>query len=313
MQPNGRWEAVEGQRALLTNTCRNTDKAAQHRRARGSQMHKNELEPRRQLSDRVKRSKTVACHAEVFGHEPDSQTSCDIGWHKVEAIDVVCDGRTEARCPAQPQHSVVSDRADTAFWKYEWVSGHSLKCDRRTRTQMVLAGQNQPERFPPKTARHNTIVSQLAAPKDYMDFAADQGVERVISISSHQGDVDAWILSLKVPQHCWEHAVQNTLAEPNAQAASLATVCPPRCCYRLFGIGKCVLGTVQKYSPGLGQFHPPVRALQQWEADLTLQLDDGLTQGGLRDVQPNGRPAEMQLLCDRNEVSEQAKLNLVHL
>jgi hypothetical protein len=58
---------------------------------------------------------------------------------------------------------------------------------------------------------------------------------------------------------------------------------------------------------GLGRGHAAARALEELHAELLLEPPDRLRQRRLGDPQPLGRPVEVQLLDDRQEVPEMAK------
>ena len=53
--------------------------------------------------------------------------------------------------------------------------------------------------------------------------------------------------------------------------------------------------------PGGGELDPAGGAPEERRAEVLLQAAHGTTQVGLRQVQPLGRPAEVQLLGDRHE------------
>lgn len=58
-----------------------------------------------------------------------------------------------------------------------------------------------------------------------------------------------------------------------------------------------------------GQLHPASTPGQQADPEFALQLPDLLRQWRLGDVQPFGRPPEVQFLGDRPEVAEVPQLH----
>jgi hypothetical protein len=61
--------------------------------------------------------------------------------------------------------------------------------------------------------------------------------------------------------------------------------------------------------PRLGQFHPAAVPVEQCDADLAFEPLYLLAQRRLRDVQPLGRPPEMELFGDRHERPQMAQLH----
>jgi len=59
---------------------------------------------------------------------------------------------------------------------------------------------------------------------------------------------------------------------------------------------------VEHRRAGIGEGDVAVRAGEQRDTELVLELADLLADGRLRDVQPLGCPTEMQLLRDGHEV-----------
>jgi hypothetical protein len=60
---------------------------------------------------------------------------------------------------------------------------------------------------------------------------------------------------------------------------------------------------------GVGRAHHAARPLEELDAELRLDLSDRLGQRRLRYAQAFGRPAEVQLLVDREEVAQVPQLN----
>ena len=83
---------------------------------------------------------------------------------------------------------------------------------------------------------------------------------------------------------------------------------------RAAGLGH--LGLVQ-HSPGLlehrgariGQRNAPLRAVEEPDSELLLELADLLADGWLCHVQPLGGPAKMEFLSDGYEVPQMAKFH----
>jgi hypothetical protein len=65
----------------------------------------------------------------------------------------------------------------------------------------------------------------------------------------------------------------------------------------------------QERRAGRCRLHAPARAREELGPELVLQQPDLVAQRGLRHVQPLGRPAEVQLLGDGDEVAQVAELH----
>ena len=82
----------------------------------------------------------------------------------------------------------------------------------------------------------------------------------------------------------------------------------------LFGLSdplNKMLGAGQQNLTGGRQFHTSLRALEQPYADVILNLPDLARQRRLRDVQPRGRAAEMQLLSYSREIAKLFRLEQI--
>ena len=66
---------------------------------------------------------------------------------------------------------------------------------------------------------------------------------------------------------------------------------------------------VEEHAAGLGQLHPAAGAVEDLYPQLLLEPPDLLAQCGLGDVLTLGRPPEVQLLSDSDEVPQLAQLH----
>jgi hypothetical protein len=64
----------------------------------------------------------------------------------------------------------------------------------------------------------------------------------------------------------------------------------------------------QQRAPSVGELHPPAGSIKQRHPQLPLESTDLMTQRRLGDVQPLGRPAEVKLLSDGDEVLHQPEV-----
>ena len=103
---------------------------------------------------------------------------------------------------------------------------------------------------------------------------------------------------------------QRRADEVDPQSAGLAGVDPPRGGDRAVELAEQLTGVAQERLAGRGQLDPSARAGQQRAAELLLELAYLLAQRRLGDVQAGGGAAEMQLLCDRDEIAQLAKFHL---
>ena len=78
-------------------------------------------------------------------------------------------------------------------------------------------------------------------------------------------------------------------------------------------VGEDLPGLDQEGAPGRGQLHMVGGAVQQHHVQLTFEALQLLAQGRLDDVLAGGRPAEVQLLGQGDEVAQLAKLHARHL
>lgn len=69
-------------------------------------------------------------------------------------------------------------------------------------------------------------------------------------------------------------------------------------------------GVREKSGAARRQFNPPRRALEKDKAELPLEAADLRRQGGLSHVHPHRRPAEVQLLGDRQEAAQRLQLDM---
>jgi hypothetical protein len=75
------------------------------------------------------------------------------------------------------------------------------------------------------------------------------------------------------------------------------------------GLRQRRVGLGEEQPAGLGQRHAPARALEEPHAELALERLDLQAERRLRHMQPLGRPPEMQLLGNGDEIPEMAQLH----
>ena len=112
--------------------------------------------------------------------------------------------------------------------------------------------------------------------------------------------------SLHDPGHDRE---QRRADEVDAQVAGLAGVDPARGGDRAVELAQQLTGVAQERLPGGRELHPAAGPRQQLAAELFLQRADLLAEWRLGDVQPRGGAAEVQLLRDRDEISQLAQFH----
>jgi hypothetical protein len=66
---------------------------------------------------------------------------------------------------------------------------------------------------------------------------------------------------------------------------------------------------IQQGAPGGGEGDRPWWPIEKLESKLAFEPGDLLAQRGLRDVEPFGRPGEMQFVGEREEGSQQPKVD----
>src|SRR5262249_21574601 len=76
------------------------------------------------------------------------------------------------------------------------------------------------------------------------------------------------------------------------------------------GAGERVARLGHEGRAGVGEADAPVRAIEQADTDLVLELLDLLAERRARDVEPRGRAPEVQLVGDREGVAEVAELHV---
>src|SRR6185436_19997079 len=85
---------------------------------------------------------------------------------------------------------------------------------------------------------------------------------------------------------------------------------PLRRALRAFCLSEGKSGFGQEAASRRGELHAARDTLEQWTADLALQVEDLTAQGRLRDPQSLGRAPEVQLLGHRDEIAEMPKLHV---
>jgi hypothetical protein len=66
---------------------------------------------------------------------------------------------------------------------------------------------------------------------------------------------------------------------------------------------------IQQGASGWSECNRPWWPIEELESELAFEPGDLLTQGGLRDVEPFGRPREVQLVRKREERRQQPKVD----
>ena len=74
-------------------------------------------------------------------------------------------------------------------------------------------------------------------------------------------------------------------------------------------LGECEARFGEKRAPRRGELHAASDALEQRRADLALEVADLTGERRLRDVEPRGSAAEVELFGDGNEVPEVAEFH----
>jgi hypothetical protein len=111
-------------------------------------------------------------------------------------------------------------------------------------------------------------------------------------------------------QHVGEDArVGGRLDEPHAQPPHLAQGGALRGPQRAVGLGEHLADLAEEGAPGGGELDAARAAHEQLGAHLLLEVADLPAERRLGDVQPRGRPPEVQLLGDGHEVAEVAELH----
>ena len=77
-----------------------------------------------------------------------------------------------------------------------------------------------------------------------------------------------------------------------------------------FGEGEQLAGVGEEDRPPRGEGHVAAVAGEEPEADLALELPDLARQRRLAHVEPGGRPAEVELVGDRDEVAHEAQVEV---
>jgi hypothetical protein len=66
---------------------------------------------------------------------------------------------------------------------------------------------------------------------------------------------------------------------------------------------------IEQAPSGGGEGNGPWRPIEELESNLAFEPGDLLAQRGLRDVEPFGRPGEVQLVREREERGQQPKVD----
>lgn len=136
----------------------------------------------------------------------------------------------------------------------------------------------------------------------------DGAVEDVVDASQQQlanVDVDAGEALAELAQHVGEQFARGRSVEADCQPRSTGN---SDCLDRVLCLAEQLAALSEKRLAGGGEVDVAAVALKQRHSELCFEAADLLAEGGLRDVQPFGRAAEVELLGDGGEVLDESEV-----
>ena len=184
------------------------------------------------------------------------------------------------------------------------LGGHLVQ-----RGEGVTLGDGDHQRFGGDPTTGEVVeVAERHPEEGGVDVAGTELDPAFLVVLCRQGELHERMLGSEAVDHCGRHATVRSVRVGEAKATFPAV---PGLTNQGDGVVRLVeeaTGQVDEEAARFGQLHAAAGAIQELDAELLLESPDLLAERGLGDVLSLGRPSEVQLLGDGEEVAQLALL-----
>ncbi|MNU66751.1 hypothetical protein D3C71_560730 [compost metagenome] len=222
----------------------------------------------------------------------------------------VTDLGPEAGRHAHGQHRFVIAGRSRAGEEHEVVRRQFRQAQRPPVRQRMRLRQARDEGFRHQVARLDLVRHRIGVDEAQILLAAPHRLDLLMRVQLRQHMLHIRQFGPHGIQQRRQAPVQHGPDKPDAQPAAQARVHPLHQRAHLFGLAQQGQGFPVQHLPGVGQLDVAAGARQQARAHVFLQLPDGVAERRLRNMQARRRPAEMALFRHRDEVAQQARIQV---
>ena len=172
-----------------------------------------------------------------------------------------------------------------------------------------MARQRDDDRLSRDCLIAETRIGDLGADETDVDPSVDQCLPLLHRPQVLESEVDVREALPEQSNHVGQRLIRcggHIADDEFAELATLGALCGAD---GAVGLGQCLPRLREKCLSGRREFDPPFRPTKQAGAELILEAPYLLAQRRLRDVEPRGRPAEMQLFGNGEKGAEVAQLH----
>jgi hypothetical protein len=222
----------------------------------------------------------------------------------------VRDRGNKADLLASTQNEVKEARPDFSGNDYERLVAKVLERNRIPAGQPMRGGQGGDEALFANPFDHESSVGYRKQGERDLNAACSERVDLILRVQTVELDADVRMPGQEDRENSLQNPALRRWTAADRQAPYLAASGLVGNLHGVLCIPEDLTSLVEEEPAGFSERDRSPISSKQLDTQLPLEVLDLVREWGLRDVKPRGCSTEMQLLGDRDEIAEVAKLHL---